>query len=96
MFWCRYYGNIDFLLVSFHRALKRHVGLLAFTVEALEEGSSDGWVLRQTGRYAHTQSYVTSTASRCGLEVLSATSMSPRQDQGKPIQGLLFLMRRKD
>lgn len=79
-----------------HRALKPHVGLFAFTVEAIGDGEEgDDWVLRPTGRYAHSERYVASVAEKCKLEVLSAQQMSPRQDQGRPIEGLLFLMRSK-
>lgn len=90
-----YLGRLDYVTMAFHKALKPG-GLLAFTLEALEgEGEAEEWVLRQSGRYAHSRAYVEAQAARHGFEVLDVRRIVPRKDKGEGVPGYLFIFRRR-
>ena len=59
-----------------------------------DKGEKEEWALRDTGRYAHRRDYVMGLAKKVGLDVVDVQEMSPRMDQGKPIPGFLFVMRK--
>ncbi|TDK35244.1 methyltransferase domain-containing protein [Rhizobium deserti] len=67
-------------------------GLFAFSVEDLGEG--EGFTLRDSLRYAHSEAYLRALLGRFGLDVVEATKSVIRMDAGKPIEGILFLSRR--
>lgn len=67
-------------------------GLFAFSVE--DAGEEEGFLLRDSLRYAHSEAYVRGLLARYGLDVLDATRTTIRMDAGKPIRGILFLSRK--
>ena len=62
--------------------------------DGAQDNKKEGWALRDTGRYAHRRNYVMGLAKKVGLDVVTVQEMSPRMDQGKPIPGYLFVMRK--
>jgi predicted TPR repeat methyltransferase len=64
-------------------------GYLAFTVEGTSE---PGWVLRRTGRYAHSRAYIRDLAERNRLKVEAVESAVLRKNRGKPIMGDVWLL----
>ncbi len=61
-----------------------------------QQGSQqEGWILRDTGRYAHRRDYVEAAAGKAGLETLAVEEMVGRKDKGRDIPGYLFLMQRR-
>ncbi len=73
-------------------------GLFAFSVEDAEDragnSSAEGFVLRPSLRYAHTETYVRSLCETAGLEVLEVTRATIRKDGAQDVAGILFLSRK--
>jgi predicted TPR repeat methyltransferase len=85
-----YVGPLEATLAACTTAL-RPGGLLAFSVE---RSTGDDVVLQQTLRYAHADSYVLALASAHGLAVERAEPTVLRMDNGEPVSGVLYLLRR--
>jgi predicted TPR repeat methyltransferase len=66
--------------------------LFAFSVE--DAGEGDGFVLRESLRYAHSENLVRRQLSRHGLKLLDMCRTIIRMDAGKPVNGILFLARK--
>ena len=87
-----YLGSLETVmpLVS---ALLEPSGFFAFSVE--DAGDEDGFVLRESLRYAHSKSYVTGLLERAGYSLIEIRKTTIRNDAGKPLSGILFLARAK-
>ena len=87
-----YLGSLETVmpLVS---ALLKPSGFFAFSVE--DAGDEQGFVLRESLRYAHSKSYVTDLLERTGFSLLEIRKTTIRKDAGKPLSGILFLARAK-
>ncbi|MBP2532646.1 class I SAM-dependent DNA methyltransferase [Agrobacterium tumefaciens] len=87
-----YLGSLETVmpLVS---ALLRPSGFFAFSVE--DAGDEDGFILRESLRYAHSKSYVIDLLERTGFSLLEIRKTTIRKDAGKPLSGILFLARAK-
>jgi predicted TPR repeat methyltransferase len=73
-------------------------GLFAFSVELLDEGdsgSSAGFRLLRSGRYAHRPSYIHSLAGKYEFKVVAEQRVVVRKEQADPIPGLIFLLERQ-
>lgn len=64
-------------------------GLFAFSVE--DAGEREGFILRDSLRYAHSEAYIRALLARFSLDLLSVENTVIRMDAGKPIHGILFL-----
>ena len=62
-------------------------GLFAFSLEADEEGES--FVLRPSGRYAHSMSYIRRLMDVAGLQELSLENCVLRKDMNLPVNGYI-------
>jgi len=67
-------------------------GYLAFTVEQTDEA---GHPLRETGRYQHGEAYVREVAAGGGFEEVSADAVVLRVEQGQPVAGVVWVLRRR-
>jgi predicted TPR repeat methyltransferase len=67
-------------------------GLFAFSVEKSSE--ENGFELRSSLRYAHSETHVATVLAASGLETIATEEDVIRMDAGEPITGLLFLARR--
>ncbi|WP_168207959.1 class I SAM-dependent methyltransferase [Agrobacterium sp. T29] len=87
-----YLGSLETVmpLVS---ALLSPSGFFAFSVE--DAGEEDGFVLRESLRYAHSKSYVSELLERTGFSLIEISKTTIRKDAGKPLSGILFLARAK-
>ncbi|QCL74601.1 class I SAM-dependent methyltransferase [Agrobacterium tumefaciens] len=87
-----YLGSLETVmpLVS---ALLAPSGFFAFSVE--DAGDEEGFVLRESLRYAHSKSYVTDLLERWGFSPVETRKTTIRKDAGKPLSGILFLARAK-
>ncbi|MFB7144081.1 methyltransferase domain-containing protein [Agrobacterium deltaense] len=87
-----YLGSLETVmpLVS---ALLAPSGFFAFSVE--DAGEEDGFVLRESLRYAHSKSYVSELLERTGFSLIEMRKTTIRKDAGKPLSGILFLARAK-
>jgi len=62
-------------------------GLFAFSLEADEEG--DSFVLRPSGRYAHSMSYIRRLMEDAGLQELNLENSVLRKDMNLPVNGYI-------
>lgn len=67
-------------------------GLFAFSVE--DAGEGNGFVLRESLRYAHAQDYIDGLLKAAGFERLEMSPTVIRMDGGNPVHGILFLSRK--
>jgi len=68
-------------------------GRFIFTVEALPTGD---WNLGVAGRYAHGDAYVRAVAAATGFDVGAGDDITPRYNDGKPVAGRLYALRKRD
>ena len=64
-------------------------GMLAFSVELAADRKR--WFLRDTGRYAHGDLYVTEVLLRSGFRLLARREIVVRHEGGAPVAGTVFL-----
>lgn len=86
-----YMGELqDLFVAAFNKASAK-----AIFVFSTEKADDDGWVLRNTGRYAHAVSFVRRSAENAGWSVLSCEDATVRLEGNKPVEGNIFLMVRQ-
>lgn len=66
--------------------------VFAFSVEDAQQ--ADGYVLRDSLRFAHSEAYVRKVLAAHGFTVLDLTRGVIRMDGGKPVHGILFITRK--
>ena len=66
-------------------------GLFAFSIEQLSQGD---YVLLPTARFAHHSHYIEQLAQQYGFMVMKAHQCTLRQQQGKPINGMILVLRK--
>ncbi len=88
-----YFGDISQVLSRIRKAL-RPKGLLAFSVEELEQESERGYKLHHGGRYAHHPTWVARTGEETGFSLLEEKKADLRLEAAKPVRGRLFLLER--
>lgn len=89
-----YVGDLDPVFQAAAEAL-RPAGIFAFSVESETEKADEDYVLRGSGRYAHTQSYLEKLSQQYGFVSVSVRELCIRMDFGKPITGTIYVMRRE-
>ena len=91
-----YIGDLQKLLQNFAKlsvkSNEERNALLIFSCERIEEEDtfSTGWKLQNSGRYAHSKSYVVNTAREAGYRLISYEEIVPRMEKGEEVQGHLF------
>jgi len=73
------------------RAL-RPGGYLAFTIESSTD--QPDWVLRRTGRYAHSHGYIEELAQAYGLIIKAFDKATLRTQSDQPVIGEVWLLQR--
>jgi predicted TPR repeat methyltransferase len=84
-----YFGDLRLVLEPARRRL-RVGGVIAFTVE---RGPASGFVLTDSGRYAHSAEHVREAATEAGLVVVSLTEGFLRNEYGEAVTGLVVVLR---
>lgn len=84
-----YFGDLAPVFAAVAGALRPR-GLFAFTVEA-ESGA--GYRLTASGRYAHDDRYVRTTAESAGFEVVRATDETVRKEKLQPVHSRCYVLR---
>jgi predicted TPR repeat methyltransferase len=82
-------GDLDPVFAGVRRVLTAG-GVFAFSVEAT---TNTGYVLQQSMRYAHSEAYLRKLAAAHGFEVLGVVPTVLREDQQRPIAGLVITLR---
>jgi predicted TPR repeat methyltransferase len=90
-----YFGDLAPLFEAVAGAL-RPGGQFAFSVEALapELDTGAGYAITASNRFAHAPAYVQACAAAAGLQVLGQRDAALRQEHGKDVIGMLFLLGR--
>lgn len=69
-------------------------GWLVFTLEAQpEDDAAAGFRLQGNGRYSHARGYVETTLSEAGFALLELSTIVPRSEAGRPVNGWLAVAR---
>jgi predicted TPR repeat methyltransferase len=84
-----YFGNLDPIIRSASSYLV-HGGILAFSVERLEDHSS-GYQLFPSGRYAHSHRFIKNCLKHHGLAPIEETDAVIRKQSGNEVRGLLMV-----
>jgi predicted TPR repeat methyltransferase len=85
-----YFGDLHQVLTPAAKLL-RPGGWLAFTVE---RGETIPFQLTDSGRYAHSETHIREAARQAGLAVASLTEGLLRYEYGKPVTGLVTVLRK--
>jgi predicted TPR repeat methyltransferase len=88
-----YFGVLDAALAGLARVLVPG-GMLAFSVEALEEGGTGNRLLPH-GRYAHTRSYVGAALENAGFGVTGMARDTVRMEGGAPVAAWIVTASRR-
>ncbi|BBO78514.1 hypothetical protein DSCW_59310 [Desulfosarcina widdelii] len=84
-----YFGNLDSIMRSASSNLACG-GMIAFSVEKLEDDSM-GYRLFPSGRYAHSQRYISNCLEHHGLTPLEGIDSVIRKQSGEEVKGLLIV-----
>jgi predicted TPR repeat methyltransferase len=93
-----YVGDLRDVFVHIARILRADGGFAATVEKAAEtpEGAEKpGYILRQSRRYAHSESYIRRLAAASMLDILSMESFVLRREGKTGIEGLAFVVGKK-
>jgi predicted TPR repeat methyltransferase len=85
-----YLGKLDEVIMSCTQSLRQN-GILAFSVELLQEGNSD-YILHEGGRYAHTRNYIEKLVDKSPLSIHTASETVLRKEKGEDVKGIIFIL----
>lgn len=95
-----YSGDLDDTFKKVSQKLVPN-GLFAFTTEHLPESlpteqgnTKHGYHLNTTGRFAHSNAYIHQLAQKYQLEVALEERITPREHEGKAVQGDLYVIQK--
>lgn len=83
-----YIGDLHPVFAACHSAL-RDGGLFAFSVESFE---GEGFILRQSGRFAHSARYIETLTEKHGFSIVLGEESVLRTEKHKPIAGHLYVL----
>lgn len=83
-----YFGDLSRLL----RAIAQAANSQALVVFSTEKYDGSGYVLRDTGRYAHAPGHVVDQSRELGFSVLAQQDAVIREQNGEPVAGQLFAL----
>ncbi len=86
-----YLGNLQGVMAIVAK-LAAEGAVFAFSVE--DAGQADGYILRDSLRFAHSEAYVREALADHGFIVLDLARSVIRMDGGKPVHGILFITRK--
>jgi predicted TPR repeat methyltransferase len=89
-----YIGNLDRVFAASRNILKPG-GLFVFSTEAADNLSEKGFLLRDSGRYAHTLQYIRELTYEYRFQEIMLKEAVIRMESNKPIDGRIFLLRRQ-
>src|SRR5690606_25507909 len=90
-----YFGDLHRVVAAAAQAL-RAGGWLVFSVEAIEDGGTDGCSveLGPSGRYRHARGHVEQALAAAGFEDVEVQARELRKEVGRPVHGWVALGRR--
>jgi predicted TPR repeat methyltransferase len=93
-----YLGDLSQVFESLSTSLRVTSGLFCFSTEFMKEGddgSSRPFELHACARFSHKQSYIEALCVEFGFEIVRLQICPIRLNQGKPVQGMLVILRLK-
>jgi predicted TPR repeat methyltransferase len=87
-----YLGNLQPVFQKIGRLLVPG-GWVCFSIEIASTATAD-YALDTTGRFQHNSAYLDGLAAQGGLSIFRQTSVCLRKEHGKPVDGLLYLLRK--
>ncbi len=85
-----YFGDLTPVFAGVYAVLRMQ-GLFAFTIET---GDVPSYQLSSTARYSHARTYVEVLAKHFDLAILVDKKITGRLQQGEPVEGNLFVLRK--
>lgn len=85
-----YVGAVDELF----RAIAQHLVPGGRLIASTEQSATDDLILRDTGRYAHSEGYMRRAAENAGLKVTAHSAINLRRERGHWLEGGLFVFTR--
>ncbi len=79
-------------LLPIFTSVKTYAEKKALFIFSTEHGDSGDFVLRNSGRYAHSKNYICSTASASGFRVIHSQTCKLRKDKSNWITGGVYLL----
>ncbi len=86
-----YIGALDELFAH-ARTAARAGAAFCFSVER-DDGAAQGYALAAAGRYVHSRIYIETVAQQTGWRIEQAADVTLREDGGRPVAGMLLLLR---
>ncbi|MEO9339336.1 methyltransferase domain-containing protein [Mesorhizobium sp. SB112] len=86
-----YLGALENIVATVTNGLSKG-GLFAFSVELHDE--PEGFTLRPSRRYAHSESYLKEVLACWNFEILSMRMEIIRRDRGEPLEGLIVVAKK--
>ena len=83
-----YVGELDRIFATLVKGLAKN-GRILFSTEHM---AGQGYQLCQSGRYAHSCSYIVAMAAQHGFRIISTQSANIRKEKGKWLAGDLYLL----
>jgi predicted TPR repeat methyltransferase len=90
-----YLGSLEEVCALIFQRL-RNAGCLLFSTEKLEVTQEQGFRLNVSGRYSHTQDYLTRVLLCAGFQIQHMHDVTIRNEAGCPIQGQFICASRRD
>ncbi len=86
-----YIGALEHLFEDVNKRLSAG-GVFIFSIEELAEGT---YKLLQSARYAQSLSYIQSLSEQNGFQIIDRVPATIRVEQGNPIEGQIFLLKKR-
>ena len=83
-------------LLELFDCINQHAAKNAVFVFSTEHENREQYVLRTTGRYAHSKDYVTSVATETGFKLEHFAQANFRKERESWIAGGIYVLRRED
>lgn len=93
-----YMGQLSEVFQNATRLLAEN-GLFVFSIETMNENElnnskKEGFVLRRTARYAHSENYLEKLAVNSSLKIRLKQIIIPRYQDENPVKGLLYVLQK--
>ena len=85
-----YIGDIDSIFSCVSSATNKG-GIFAFSTE--DTTDTDSFLLKDSGRFAHSEAYITALANKYNFSIAEQKSTTIRHEAGKPIQGKIYILK---
>lgn len=89
-----YFGDLAAVAIAAHGAL-RAAGHFIFSVEARGGDAQPGYVLGESGRFAHSRAYLQEVLVGAGFESPQVRNDTLRMEAGTPVDGFVVVARRR-